>query len=134
MDESEMKRIEARNQERRVIVSKQMNDVKDYLKATYGEIKPEWAILLNQLQDHLTIYYKVKDELIDAPMLTEKGNKNPLLTVIKDETSIINSLVQKLGISPWDSSKIKQTPEDDSDEYMDSLTKPHPQLALEFPA
>lgn len=134
MDDIELKKVEARNRERRMKVSKQMNTVKEHLQSTYGEIKPEWGIVLDQLQDHLTIYYQVKDELIDGPMLTEKGQKNPLLTVIKDETSIINSLVQKLGISPWDSSKIKQTPEDDSEDFMDSLSKPHPQLALEFPA
>lgn len=132
--DEEMKIIEARRAENRRKVAEKMNYVKAYLKSTYGAINDEWTIILDQLEDHLCFYYKAKDELAGTTILMSNGRKNPLMGIIKDETSIINALAQKLGISPWDSSKIKQTPEDDSDDFMDRLTgNSRKQYEMEFP-
>jgi len=132
--EEELRAIEARKAENRKKVTEKMNYVKAYLKSTYGAINDEWTIILDQLEDHLCFYYKAKDELAGTTILMPNGRKNPLMGIIKDETSTINALAQKLGISPWDSSKIKQTPEDDSDDFMDRLTgNSRKQYEMEFP-
>lgn len=100
-----------------------IEQIKNYLKETYGEVKPEWNLTIQSLEDTIKRYTEVK-KIIDEEgiFFTDTKRKNPLLSTEKDLLSTILKLTQKLGISPWDDSKIKVQPEDDTEDYINNLT------------
>ena len=96
--------------------------VKDFLISEYGVVKGEWQITLMALEDALNRYAEVKESIANNGIYNEAtGLKNPLLSTEKDLLSTILKLTQKLGISPWDASKIKNTPDDDTDDFLNNL-------------
>lgn len=75
------------------------------------------------LEDELNLYSRMKRELDMTGILNEKGFKNPLISSLKDSKALILKMVQQLGSSPWAKSKIKADEEDDTDDFIDGLTK-----------
>lgn len=100
-----------------------INKVKAQLKATYGKIPEDWDLLIEMLEDELNLYSRMKRELDMTGILNEKGFKNPLISSLKDSKALILKMVQQLGSSPWAKSKIKADEEDDTDDFIDGLTK-----------
>lgn len=100
-----------------------IEQIKNYLKETYGEVKPEWSLTINTLEDTIKRYLEVK-AIIDEEgiFFTDTKKKNPLLSTEKDLLATILKLTQKLGISPWDDSKIKVQTEDNTEDYINNLT------------
>lgn len=101
-----------------------INSVKGYLSSKYGEVKVEWGSTLLILEDSLRRYEQIKEEINNNGIFdSSTGRKNPLLTTEKDCIATILKLSQKLGISPWDSSKIKTDSEEDDEDFIESLTE-----------
>lgn len=105
-------------------VTKYMEGVKNYLQEVYGEVKVEWGSTLLILEDSLRRYEQIKQEINNNGIFDiNTGRKNPLLTTEKDCIATILKLTQKLGVSPWDSSKIKTDNADDDEDFIKSLTE-----------
>lgn len=100
-----------------------IEQIKNYLKETYGEVKPEWNLTIQSLEDTIKRYTEVK-QIIDEEgiFFTDTKRKNPLLSTEKDLLSTILKLTQKLCISPWDVSKLKIQEDDNVDDYINNLT------------
>lgn len=97
--------------------------VKDYLISEYGSVRAEWQITLMALEDALNRYAQVRQTIEQYGIYdAQTGLKNPLLSTEKDLLATILKLTQKLGISPWDASKIKLPQEDDTDDFINNLT------------
>jgi phage terminase small subunit len=75
------------------------------------------------LGDNLDLYNECRESVrINGIYNAENGKKNPLLTTMKDLQATIIKQIQHLGLSPYAVSKIKDTPEDDTDSYIEALT------------
>lgn len=97
--------------------------VNQYLKNQYGEVKPEWGTTLMVLEDTLRRYEQIKEAINTNGIYDPTtGKKNMLLASEKDYIATILKISQKLGISPWDASKIKNVEDDDSEDFIESLT------------
>ena len=97
--------------------------ITDYLIKQYGEIQPQWEMTLSLLADNLDLYIECRKSITQNGIFdTENYKKNPLLTTCKDLQATIMKQIQHFGLSPYAISKIKQTEEDDSEDYIESLT------------
>lgn len=99
--------------------------VTTFLKDKYGEIKPEWNIVLMALKDTIHRYSQIKKE-IDKSGIYDGSVKNPLLSTEKDCLATILKLTQKIGCTPWDFAKLNKAEsqlgvEDDTEDFIDSL-------------
>lgn len=100
-----------------------IKSVEDYLSKEYGEIKPEWGLMLNMLKDNYQQYLNCLESIEQNGIYSpESGKKNPLLSTVKDLQASIYKIVQHLGISPYAKSKIRTMAEDDTDDFIDTLT------------
>lgn len=103
-----------------------MNSVREFLNEKYGSLRPEWESTLFILQDSLIRYSQIKKE-IEANGLYDAttGRKNPLLSTEKDCIATILKLTQKLGVSPWDFTKLDngESDNEDEDDFLSSLTE-----------
>lgn len=103
--------------------AKYIDAVNEYLKETYGTVKPEWEMIIEMLAYNLDIFIEcAKSIKTNGIYDTMTGKKNPLLATIKDLQATIMKQVQHLGLSPYALSKIKKDIEDDADDYIESLT------------
>lgn len=98
-----------------------MEGINTFLKTKYGSLQPEWTCILMALEDTIDRYLQIKKE-IDKTGIYDGANKNPLISSEKDCLATILKLSQKLGVSPWDASKIKDnSDEDDTEDFVSSL-------------
>jgi phage terminase small subunit len=103
---------------------KYIDTVTEYLSETYGTVKPEWQAVIEMLGYNLDLFKDCKKSIKDNGLYDRTtGKKNPLLTTIKDLQATIMKQVQHLGLSPYAVSKIKKETEDDTEDYIDSLTR-----------
>lgn len=101
-----------------------INLVREYLTSKYGEVKPEWEIIITLLADNIELYKECKASIKEHGIFDETtAKKNPLLTTMKDLQATIMKQIQHLGLSPYAASKIKDAIDDDTDDYIESLTK-----------
>lgn len=104
-------------------IKKYMKGVHQFLIEKYGEVKPEWGCTLTCLENTLRRYNQVKETLDEVGIFdTTTGKKNALLTTEKDCIATILKISQKLGINPWDDSKIKAEVEEDDEDFIEGLT------------
>lgn len=97
--------------------------INNYLIEKYGNIRPEWETVITLLSDCLNRYEQVKEALDTYGVFDpETGKKNQLITSEKDLIATILKLAQKLGISPWDASKIKDSAVEDEEDFIENLT------------
>lgn len=90
-------------------------NIDEYLIQRWGTVKEEWKLTIKMLLDNIEIYNKCIDEiethgLYDAATM----RKNPLLSTVKDLQATMTKQIQKLGLTPYDACKIKETEEDDT--------------------
>lgn len=105
------------------MIKEYINAVNEYLLNQYGEVKQEWKATLMVLQDTLERYLQIKESINENGIYDPaSGKKNPLLTTEKDCIATILKISQKLGVSPWDSSKIKIAEEDNTEDFIEALT------------
>ena len=102
---------------------KLIDATEEYLKQQYGEVKPEWRIILNLLGDNLDLYKECRESIRKNGIFDPNAyKKNPLLSTCKDLEATIIKQIQHLGLSPYAQSKIKVNSEDDTEDFIDSLT------------
>lgn len=99
-----------------------IENTRKHLIAEYGEVKPDWELTLDIMEDNLNVICDMQEKLKETGVFTG-GKKNPLIVSIKDCQTLLLKLSQKLGNSPYDVSKIKKLEEDGTDDFLDSLTK-----------
>ncbi len=100
-----------------------IKSVIEYLTKKYGELPPQWEAIITLLADNLELYNECKQSVNENGIFnTTTGRKNPLLTTMKDLQATIIKQIQHLGLSPYAISKIKDDKEDDTDEFIESLT------------
>lgn len=100
-----------------------MKQIEKYLQNTYGSIEPQWEMTLSLIADNLDLLKNCKESVAKNGIYSDiRGVKNPLISTIKDCNATLLKLAQQLGITPWSESKIKNTPEDDTDDFIDKLT------------
>lgn len=100
-----------------------IDTVKEYLTDTFGTVKPEWEAVIEMLAYNLDLLKECRKSIKDNGIYDRTtGKKNPLLTTIKDLQATILKQVQHLGLSPYAVGKIKQEAEDDTEDYIESLT------------
>ena len=90
-------------------------NIDEYLIQRWGTVKEEWKLTIKMLLDNIDLYNRCIDEietngLYDAATM----RKNPLLSTVKDLQATMTKQIQKLGLTPYDACKIKETEEDDS--------------------
>ena len=86
-------------------------------------MKPEWASIMYLLGDNLDLYKECRDSIKQNGIFdVNTYKKNPLLSTCKDLQATIMKQIQHLGLSPYAASKIKDAVEDDTEDYIESLT------------
>ncbi|MBD5229545.1 MAG: P27 family phage terminase small subunit [Bacteroidales bacterium] len=101
-----------------------MNGIRGYLNTAYGAIDPSWELTLELLEDNLYQYFEYKNIIKQAGVFNfETYRKNPLISTLKDIQATIIKQVLNLGLSPYAKAKIKITEDDNSDEFINSLTQ-----------
>lgn len=103
--------------------SKQIeSDIRDYLNSTFGEVKPEWELIISLLLDNINLYKECKVILKKEGLFNSTTyKKNPLIATIKDLQASMIKQIQHLGLSPYAASKIKEDIED-TDNFIEDLT------------
>ena len=94
-----------------------------HLEEEYGEVKPEWQVQLDLLEDTLDMIVTLQEEIKTNGVFNPTTfKKNPLINSLKDYQTLLLKLSQKLGCSPYDLSKIKKlSEEDDTEDYIEKL-------------
>lgn len=104
------------------ITQQKMKAIESYLSSTYGKVNEEWGATLLLLADNLDLYDNCMDALDHSGIFDYNDwKKNPLLSTVKDIQATILKLTLQLGISPYAQSKIRYTPEDDTEDFIGSL-------------
>lgn len=100
-----------------------IDSINNYLTEKYGEVKPEWATIMYLLGDNLDLYKECRESIRRNGIYdSTTAKKNPLLSTCKDLQATILKQIQHLGLSPYAASKIKDAVEDDTEDYIESLT------------
>lgn len=106
------------------MTKKTMNGVREYLSNKYGEIPQQWEVMLSLLEDNIELYQQCKKSVDENGIFNKEDfKKNPLLSTMKDLQATIIKQIQHLGLSPYAESKIRQTGEDDTDDFIEALTQ-----------
>lgn len=101
-----------------------MKAVEEYLIKEYGAIPDAYRFQLDLFKENLLQYFEIKDIVSSTGYYDYiKGMKNPLLSTLKDLNAIILKQGTMFGLNVWAKSKIKITEEDNTDEFIDALTK-----------
>lgn len=100
-----------------------IKNVIEYINSKYGSVPPEWWCIIQLLADNLELYNCCKKSIQENGIYdVTTGRKNPLLSTVKDLQATIIKQIQHLGLSPYAVSKIHDTTEDNTDEFIESLT------------
>jgi len=102
---------------------KYIENIDNYLITTYGEVKPEWEMIISILGDTYDEYLEMQEIIKETGLYNpQTGRKNPLIASVKDARATIFKLTQHLGISPYADAKIKVPDCDDTEDYITNLT------------
>lgn len=96
-----------------------------HLQEEYGEVKPEWEVQLELLEDTLDMIVTIQEEIKTNGVFNPTTfKKNPLINSLKDYQTLLLKISQRLGCSPYDISKIKKLSEEDTTEdFIEALTE-----------
>lgn len=104
-----------------------VENVKNYVKKTYGEIKPVWMTLIELLGSHYDLYQLAQIDIESSGLITngDKGPKaNPSIKIANDALIQIQKLVNELGISPKQEIRLRTNdPSEADDDFLETLTK-----------
>ena len=103
-----------------------IKNVEDFLKDKYGEIKPSWIGLLDCLAFQYDLYQLSKVGIEENGLVTQTNRgiaPNPCIKILNDANIQVQKLVNALGISPMAESKLKVETADDTDDFLNELTK-----------
>ena len=100
--------------------------VAELRKDKYGEIKPSWIGLLDSLAFQYDLYQLSKVGIVENGLVTQTNRgmaPNPCIKILNDANIQVQKLVNALGISPMAESKLKVEIADDTDDFLNELTK-----------
>lgn len=103
-----------------------IKNVEAYLKDKYGEIKPQWIGLLDSLAFQYDLFQLAKVAVAENGLVTQTNrgvSPNPCIKILNDSSIQVQKLVNALGISPMAESKLKVETADDTDDFLNELTK-----------
>ena len=103
-----------------------IKNVEAYLKEKYGEIKPSWIGLLDSLAFQYNLYQLSKVGIEENGLVTQTNRgiaPNPCIKILNDANIQVQKLVNALAISPMAESKLKVEAADDTDDFLNELTK-----------
>lgn len=103
-----------------------IKNVEDFLKDKYGEIKPSWIGLLDSLAFQYDLFQMAKVAVAENGLVTQTNRgiaPNPCIKILNDANIQVQKLVNALGISPMAESKLKVEAADDTDDFLNELTK-----------
>lgn len=101
-----------------------LKNVEAYLLQKYGSINPAWESTLILLADNIDLYRECQKAVNENGIFdADSYKKNPLLSTMKDLQASITKQIQHLGLSPYAESKIKIGQEDDTEDFIESLTE-----------
>lgn len=103
-----------------------IKNVEDFLKDKYGEIKPSWIGLLDSLAFQYNLYQLSKVGIEENGLVTQTNRgmtANPCIKILNDANIQVQKLVNALGISPMAESKLKIEASDDTEDFLNELTK-----------
>ena len=103
-----------------------IKNVEDFLKDKYGEIKPSWIGLIDSLAFQYNLYQLSKVGIEENGLVTQTNRgiaPNPCIKILNDANIQVQKLVNALGISPMAESKLKVETADDTDDFLNELTK-----------
>lgn len=105
-------------------VEKWMRDIREYIAAEYGQVSPAWEFQLELFKQNLEQYFTIKDILDTTGYFdSQRGLKNPLISSLKDLNAIILKQASMFGLNVMSRSKIKLEKSDDTEDFIESLTK-----------
>ena len=102
-------------------IKKYMKEVREYLTQKYGEIPLAFESSLFLLQENLEDYVLYKEQIAKTYIIEKKKKKNPLISSVKDLEACIMKIWQHLGLTVYSQSKIKNTEEDTTEDFIDGL-------------
>lgn len=102
-------------------IKKYMKEVREYLTQKYGEIPLAFESSLFMLQENLEDYILYKEQIAKTYIIDADGKKNPLISSVKDLESCIMKIWQHLGLTVYSQSKIKNTEEDTTSDFIEDL-------------
>lgn len=90
--------------------------IEQYLIKRFGEVRPEWYILIKQLVTNIELHDACVKQLKAQGMINPTTGKRSelLLTITQLQSSILRE-IQHLGLSPYSDQKIKSVSGDDSE-------------------
>nr|DAQ27514.1 MAG TPA: terminase small subunit [Caudoviricetes sp.]DAU06753.1 MAG TPA: terminase small subunit [Caudoviricetes sp.] len=99
-------------------------DVRNYLTKLHGEVKAEWEAPLELLADNMELYKQCQESIKQNGIFDPTtGKKNPLLSTMKDLQATILKQMQHFGLSPYANAKIKLTESDETEDFIEELTR-----------
>lgn len=87
--------------------------INDYLVKRFGNVNPEWEIIISQLVNGVYLQELMFDE-IEREGFQKEGKKNELLSPAMTLTNGILKSCAQLGITPYSSGLIKAQKGDDT--------------------
>lgn len=103
-----------------------IKNVEEFLKDKYGELKPSWIGLLDSLAFQYNLYQLSKVGIEENGLVTQTNRgiaPNPCIKILNDASIQVQKLVNALGISPMAESKLKVETADDTEDFLNELTK-----------
>jgi phage terminase small subunit len=97
-----------------------MKEVRNYLIKKYGEVKPEWEVVLEILEDDVNLYRECKKNIKEYGLIID-GKKNPIILTLRDLQVQILKCVKELGLSPYAISRININDEDETEDFIEGL-------------
>jgi P27 family predicted phage terminase small subunit len=103
--------------------------VEEFLEKQYGEIKPEWIGILENLAYQYNLFQRAEKAVDETGMMiqTVRGMAiNPMVKASQDASTQIQRIIKELGISPMAKGRLKNLKadeDDDTDTFLENLTK-----------
>lgn len=105
-------------------ISKYRKYIEDYLIKEFGEVPLAYEFQMEIFFDSLRRYWQVGYVLEETGIYDhENKRKNGLLSTQKDLAASILKMSTMFGLNFWGRSKIKKQETDDSDDFIDALTR-----------
>lgn len=99
-----------------------MKAVRDYLIKKYGEVKPEWEVVLEILEDDIKLYRECKKNIKEYGLIID-DKRNPVILTLRDLQVQILRCVKELGISPYAVSRIANNEGEEEEDFINGLTE-----------
>jgi len=99
-----------------------MSEIEDSIVERYGNVPPKFNAALFLLADNLDLLAECRKSLADDGLFVE-GHRNPLVVSVGNLTASIQASLKSLGCTPYAEGLLKTDEGEDTDEFINNLTK-----------